>query len=145
TKLRDRLRGIQAHITIEARSAEGMERVADKMKIVERLVGDKIEAMSPVVETFAMLQFKYREYDEDGFFTGASPPITRVVRLIGIDPRLRSETGEFGQFLQNPANRKDPIDCFRLQGEAEQRFNRYFAPARQSRPLPDQASTPGDA
>lgn len=126
TKLRDRLRGIQAHVLVEARSNEGFADYQGKMRLIERLVGDKIEAMSPVIETYAMMQFRFRKYDEDGAFVGESDPITRLVRLIGIDPEARSQTGEFGQFLQNPANRTDPSHCFKLQGQAEQWFRRYY-------------------
>ncbi len=124
TKLRERMRGIQADVSIESRSHDGFDDYHGKMQLIEQLVGDKVEAMAPVIETGAMLQFRYRKRNENGIVVEQSEPITRLVRIVGIDPVSKSRTGDFAQHLMNPEHREDPSRCFTLRGEAEARYKR---------------------
>lgn len=135
-KLRDRLRGLQAHVMIDARSADGFANLDYHMQRVREILGDRLEAVSPVIEGFAMVEYRRREYTNfetgsrddpvHGVITGESPPVVRTVRLLGIDPASRSQTSEFAQFLQNPENRRDPSRCFELRGQAAEHHRRHF-------------------
>jgi len=107
TKLRDRLRGIQSHVLVESRSLDGFYDYEFHMQKVRELAGDRIEAMSPVIESFALLQYRFR-----------GETIPRPVRLIGIDPGGRALTGDFAKHLRDQLNKDNPADCFKLKGEA---------------------------
>ncbi len=111
TKLKGRMRGLLADVLVETPSQDGFAHLLERMRRVERLVGDKVEAVSPVIETFAVMQFRYN---------GQS--VTRAVRLIGIDPATRSQVGEFAQHLLNPESRNDPAACFQVRGELAERY-----------------------
>src|SRR3954447_25145132 len=58
TKLKDRLHGLLSDVLVESLSVDGFPDAAAKMeRIRQSSVGSKIEAMSPTLECFAMLQF----------------------------------------------------------------------------------------
>src|SRR5271165_1878716 len=78
TKLRDRLHGLLSDIVIEAGDFDGMSDPEGQMAEIraDAFLNDRIEAMTPTLEVFAMLHFRINE----------SAPITRPVKLIGIDP-----------------------------------------------------------
>jgi lipoprotein-releasing system permease protein len=59
TKLRDRLHGLLADVLIEADSFDGFPDPDGKMARIRRdpFLNDKIEAMTPTLEIFAILQF----------------------------------------------------------------------------------------
>jgi lipoprotein-releasing system permease protein len=128
TKLRDRMRGIQAHILIESRSHDGFYDCAGKIRQVQKLVGDKLEAITPVIESFAMLQFRGKRYDRNGELLSEGEAFSRPVRLIGIDPVGKSQTGEFARFLQDSDNRQQPAGCFDLKGKAEDWHKKNYSP-----------------
>lgn len=72
-------------------------------------VGDRIEAITPTIETFAILQFRYRD-----------TVIAKPVRLIGIDPQGRAGVGGFSEFL---VRQKDsPHPSFDLPPDALHRY-----------------------
>jgi lipoprotein-releasing system permease protein len=135
-KLRDRLRGLQAHVMIDARSADGFDHLDRHLARVRQILGDRLESVSPVIETFAMIEYRRREYTNfetgsrddpvHGVITGESPPVVRTVRLLGIDPASRAQTSEFARFLQSPDNRRDPTACFQLQGRALEHHQRHY-------------------
>ena len=60
-------------------------------------LNEHIEAMAPTLEIFAMLQF-----------TCNGKPITRPVRLIGIDPEGRARVGGFAEHLQLTRTSRQP-------------------------------------
>jgi lipoprotein-releasing system permease protein len=108
TKLKSRLRGIQADVLIEARSMnDGMPYIQQKMDAVRQLLGDRVAGISPVIDGFAMFQFRMNRY---------GPTICRNVRVIGVDPATKNSVGEFAQHLQNPANKASPANCFNVEG-----------------------------
>jgi lipoprotein-releasing system permease protein len=115
SKLKDRMLGIQADVLIEARSHDGFPDYARMMRRVQELVGDKIQAMSPVIEAVAMLHFRPRFTRSDGSVVYGEV-MTRPVQVLGIDPISQAQVGQFGQHLLNPKNRARPEDCFRLDG-----------------------------
>src|SRR5271163_1108263 len=59
TKLKDRLREMCSDVLIEADSMEGFADPGGKMAQIRNdpFLGDKIKAMTPTLESFAMLQF----------------------------------------------------------------------------------------
>ena len=60
TKLRDRLHGLLSDVLIEATTLEGFDDADGKMAAIKRdpFLVSKIEAMTPTMEIFAMLQFR---------------------------------------------------------------------------------------
>jgi lipoprotein-releasing system permease protein len=117
TKLRDRLHGLLSDVVIEAWDYEGFSDPDGKMALIrsDPFLNERIEAMTPTLEIFAMLQFRYN---------GA--PFTRPVHLIGIDPEGRARLGGFAEYLVDPRNRRKP--SFNLSPEAHQRFLRNHWP-----------------
>jgi lipoprotein-releasing system permease protein len=98
TKLRDRLHNLLSDVLLESTSLDGFADPDGKMKRIHRdpYLADKIEAMTPTMEVFAMLQFRVNNGEA----------ITRPVRLIGIEPDGRSAIGGFKEFLQNQKNKE---------------------------------------
>src|SRR4051794_7064671 len=117
TKLRDSLHGLLADISVESVDFEGFAEPAGQMRrIALSPVGDKIEAMSPVIETFAMLQFNYR---------GAT--ITKTVRLVGVEPQSRAAVGGWAESLHDREGRPAP-PSFELSEEARYRLGAFRVP-----------------
>jgi lipoprotein-releasing system permease protein len=111
TKLRDRLHGALSDIVVQSWDYQGFPDPEGKMERIgaDPELKDRIEAMTPTVEIFAMLQFKVN-----------GTPIVRAVRLIGIDPEGRARLGGFAENL-GPANQQHP--SFDLSPEA---LNHYI-------------------
>src|SRR5258707_5744986 len=60
TKLRERLHSLLSDVLIESLTFDGFDDPDGKMEAIRRSpIGDKIAVMSPTVEVFAMLQFRY--------------------------------------------------------------------------------------
>ena len=114
TKLKDRLHGVLSDVVVDTDRADGFPATPDELrKIIEHSkVGDKIAAISPTVEVFAILQFTYPN--------GA--PVMKPVRLIGIDPENRAAVGGFAEYL---VRQKDsPHPSFDLTPDAYARHER---------------------
>src|SRR3954447_24098785 len=61
SKLKERLHGMLSDVIIESVGMDGFADPAGKMRrIRESPVGDRIEAMTPALEVFALLQFPVR-------------------------------------------------------------------------------------
>lgn len=104
TKLRDRLHSLLSDLVVEAISLEGFGDVEGKMARIlkDPFLKDSIEAMTPTMEVFAMLQ--YERFD--------GQRITRPVHLVGIDIRTKDLTGDFKKHLV--AGRNQPQASFDL-------------------------------
>ncbi len=111
TKLRERLHALLSDIVIEADDYEGFADPHGKIDLIRQnpYLADRIEAMTPTLEIFAMIQFR----------TGRGP-MTRPIRLIGIEPEGRHLVGGFAEYLMRPENRQKP--SFELTPEARQRY-----------------------
>src|SRR5438128_787151 len=97
-KLKDRLHGLLSDVLVESRTYDGFSDPAGKMRRIRKSpVGNKIEAMTPTLEIFAMLQFTFRGQVQ-----------TRPVHLIGIDPAGRARIGGFAEHLVNQKDDPDP-------------------------------------
>ena len=105
TKLRDRLHSLLSDLVIESQGLEGFSDVEGKLARIRQhpLLKEYIEAMTPTMEVFAMLQY---ERWQDG------QRITRPVHLVGIDPRTKDQTGDFKKHLVN--SRTQPQVSFEL-------------------------------
>lgn len=90
TKLRDRLHGLLSDVLVEAPSLEGFPDVNEKLRRIQSdpYLADRIEAMTPTMEVFAMIQFGYR-----------GETVSRPVRLIGIEPAGRAKVGGLSEHL----------------------------------------------
>lgn len=141
-KLKDRLHGILSDVLVETDRSEGFgETPAAMMKRIENTpAGKHIESMSPTVEVFALLQFQVRNQ------YGQAIPMTRHVRLIGIDPAKQAKVGRFSEFL---VNQKDAaVPSFELPPAAKERYERNRMVAGLDEPLripgmPDDPPLPG--
>lgn len=121
TKLKDRLHGVLSDVIVETDRVDGFE-VADpadpdrKPLTPEGLVelirrspaGDRIAAVAPTIEVFAILQFQFR-----------GQTMTKPVRLIGVDPVSRAAVGGFSEYLVRQRGSAAP--SFDLTPEALQR------------------------
>ncbi|MBY0528035.1 MAG: FtsX-like permease family protein [Gemmataceae bacterium] len=117
TKLKDRLHGLLSDVLVEATTYDGFADPDEKMKRVkDSEIGQYVEAMTPTVEIFAMIQFRVR-----------GETVTRPVHLIGVDPVGRASIGGFAEHLTNPENRENP--SFRLPKAAEWRYLQNHPPA----------------
>jgi lipoprotein-releasing system permease protein len=113
SKLRDRLHGLLSDVVIES-DFEGFDNPDGKMAAIraDPFLNERIAAMAPTLEIFAMLQFNWN---------GAS--IMRAVHLIGIDPEARIRLGGFAEHLvHNPGK---PLE---LSPEALERYRQNHQP-----------------
>ncbi len=118
---------------IQSPDYTGMSDPEGKMHLIraDPVLADRIEAMTPTVEIFAMIRF-----------TLNGTPFMRAVRLVGVDPEGRSALGGFKEHLVDPANQQHP--SFDLNGKAldyyKERHN--LAPAPTIQPLFDENGKP---
>jgi lipoprotein-releasing system permease protein len=127
TKLKERLHGILADVSIEAYDFSGFADPEAKMKMIaESPAGQYIEAMSPVIETVAMMQYNFR-----------GSTVTKMVKLVGVDPVGRAKVGGFGDYLCDMNEQRMP-PSFQLSETAQHRLNLFRVPAPPTLP-----ATPG--
>lgn len=131
TKLKERLHGLLSDVLLESLAYDGFADPEEKMERIRRSpVGDKIAAMTPTIETLGLILINYNGQ--------RMPP--RPVRLIGIDPKSRSQIGGFAEHLLDPRNRENP--SFNLSPEAKQYHDLRYPPLVFS--LPAAPSAPGE-
>jgi lipoprotein-releasing system permease protein len=111
TKLRDRLHAMLSDVVIESPGLDGFNDPGGKMEMIrnDSFLRDRVVAMTPTLETFALFQYTYR---------GES--ISRPVRLVAIDYDGRSKMGGFSQYLVPDSDGKKPK--FELSEEARRRY-----------------------
>jgi lipoprotein-releasing system permease protein len=116
-KLKDRLHGLLSDVLIEANSFEGFGDCEEMMQRIRKdpMLREKIEAMTPTLEIFAMLQFPCNGRTS-----------TRPVRLIGVDPVGRAQLGGFAEHLVFQKERSQP--SFALSEKAKQRHEMMHQP-----------------
>jgi lipoprotein-releasing system permease protein len=132
TKLRERLHGLLSDILVEARSMDGFTNPEEKMARIRQdpFLRDQVIAMTPTMEVFAMLQFRL----SNGEY------MTRPVRLIGIDPKTRSQVGGFKDHL---LNQKDQSTAsFELSEEAKESYLRRNLFSQPLAPVPEFSADP---
>ncbi len=112
TKLRDRLHHFLSDIVIEGHSLEGFANSKDRMERIRKDpdLGPLVAGITATVECPAMLQFRWPNGEM----------MTRMVKVVGIEPKSKSEVGGYKEFLVNPDYRKDP--SFHVPKDIEERF-----------------------
>jgi lipoprotein-releasing system permease protein len=111
SKLRERLHGLLSDVVVESWDHDGFPRPEAKMALIrsDPWLGERVEAMSATMEIFAIVQFSYK-----------GMPITRAVRLIGVEPGSRSRLGGFAEYVVDGQGRPGPA-TFELPDEAVRR------------------------
>lgn len=120
-KLKDRLHGILSDVRVETDRSDGFDDPPEELerKILASPVGEHVEAMSPNIETFALIQYTVRDR------YGRKIPITKQVRLIGIDPAKQAKVGGLSEYLVRQRN--DPNPSFALTADAKRRFEQNIS------------------
>ena len=90
TQMKDRIHGLLADIIVETHSYDGVDNPERQMALARQAAGHYIEAMTPTVEIYGMMNFYY-----------AGQWITRPVTLLGIDPKGKSEVGPLKDYLES--------------------------------------------
>ena len=117
TKLKDRLHGVLSDVVIDTERTDGFADPPDVMmaKIKASPAGERIEALTPTIEVFAILHFNAGH--------PGGPLITKLVRVIGIDPAGRAAVGGFKEYLDRQGNLPSP-PSFELTPEALKQHDR---------------------
>ena len=115
-KLKDRLHGVLADVLIETERSDGFAEPPDEIvaRIRNSHAGQYVEAVSPTVETFALLQFHVLDRNRQ------RQPVTKHVRLVGIDPARHAAVGRFAEYLRR--QKDSPAPTFELTEEAQRRL-----------------------
>lgn len=145
TKLMTHLHGILADVSIQTDRSTGFEESPEPMmaRIQASPSGKHIAAMSPTVEVFALLQFHVVNAR-----TGEKIPITKHVRVVGVDPAKHAKVGQFSEYLVR--QKHSPSPSFDLTPEAMERFEhnrlveQWQQPFRQPEIKIPQVQLPGD-
>ncbi len=118
TKLMTHLHGILADVTVATDRSTGFDESPEPMMARMRAApsGKHIEAMSPTVEVFALLQFHVRNQ------AGEKIPITKHVRVVGVDPARHARVGQFSEYLVRQKHAAAP--SFDLTPEAVTQFEK---------------------
>ena len=130
TKLKDRLHGILSDVVVDTEVMEGFIKTdADgkavfgpdgkpthytAAEMVEKIksspIADRVVAISPTIEVFAILQFNTR-----------GQTITKPVKVIGVDPVSRTAVGGFAEYLVRQKDKAVP--SFELDEAALKQLN----------------------
>ncbi|GIW84348.1 MAG: membrane protein [Gemmataceae bacterium] len=149
TKLKDRLHGILSDVIIDTTRMDGFVKydavgyplfdadgrtiplTPDEMMglIRSSAVASHIEAMTPTIEVFAILRFRFGMEEQ-----------TKPVRLIGIDPVGRAAVGGFREYLVRQKGAEKP--SFDLTPEARERHEQLRRHARLFSPPSEAVATP---
>jgi lipoprotein-releasing system permease protein len=97
-KMRDRLHGVLADVVVESNSLDGFYNSEEVMARVNKIAGDQVVAMAPTMETPGILHLRYP----------GGLVVTQFVQIIGVRPKDRAKTGDFGEFLVDDKNRPIP-------------------------------------
>lgn len=90
SEMRDRIKGILADVIVETHSKDGTstDDTVALMETVNRLVGEKVDAMTPTVEIYGMMSFDV-----------AGHPFHRPVTLVGIVPESKNKVSPLAEYL----------------------------------------------
>lgn len=96
SEMRGRIHGILSDMVLEATSMDGTPDVERQMRTIQAAAGDYIEAMSPTVEVYGILSFRY-----------GGQWIPRPVTIIGIEPASKAKVGDLVKHLENYQESRD--------------------------------------
>jgi lipoprotein-releasing system permease protein len=97
-KMRDRLHGVLADVVVESTSLDGFYNADEVMARVSQIAGDQVLAQTPTMETPGILHYRFPNGQVS----------TRPVDIIGVNPKERAKTGDFGEFLVDDRNQPIP-------------------------------------
>ncbi len=89
-QMQERIHGLLADVVIESHSLDGVADADLQIRIAREVAGRYIEAITPTVEVYGMLNFNF-----------AGQWITKPVTLIGIDPAGKAKVGPMRDFLDS--------------------------------------------
>jgi len=118
SKMKSHMNGLTSDVVMQTEVAAGFQFSSADIEdsIRSSSVGQHVEAISPTVEVYAILQFDVQS-------GGKILPMTRHVKMIGIDPAKHDRVGKFGSYLRYSS--EHPERCFELTGEAKDRFDQH--------------------
>jgi lipoprotein-releasing system permease protein len=132
SKLKERLHGLLSDVLVESLTYDGFPDAEAKMeRIRQSPIGDKIEAMTPTLEVFAMIQYPFN-----------GEWIMRPVHLIGIKPESRAPVGGFAEHLKLQKNSTRPT--FQLSPRAQRYHDEHYPPLHLPPPTETTPRLPGD-
>jgi lipoprotein-releasing system permease protein len=116
TKLMDRLHGISADASIDTDRFDGFDEPPDAMtaRLLASPAGAHIEAVSPTVEVFGMLRYRYTNR------AGQDVVEMKEIKITGVDPAKHAKVGGFGQYLTR--QKDSPAPTFDLTQAARERY-----------------------
>ena len=117
TKLKDRLHALLSDVVVDTDRMDGFAKYDERGfpvfdnegkavglspkemidKVYESKAGDRIDAISPTIEVFAILQCEFRGEMQ-----------TKPIKLIGIDPHSRVSVGGFSEYLVRQKDLANP-------------------------------------
>jgi len=100
SEMRGRIHGILSDMVLEAISMDGTPDCDRQMRIINEAAGEYIEAMSPTVEVYGLLSFRW-----------GGQWIPRPVTIIGIQPASKAKVGTLVDHLENYQPVKDEKGC----------------------------------
>ena len=95
-EMEDRMHNVLSDVVLESRSMSGFPDPAQHMAAIQQFAGQYIAGMTPTVHVPALLNFQ----------THGGGKTQRQIVLIGIDENSYATVGDFGKYLQHPANRE---------------------------------------
>ena len=105
-----RLHGILSDLVCESGSIDGTPDAEGQMRGIQRVLGDEVQGMTPIVHVPALLRMRVRgEYH------------TRQINLIGIDEATYGKVSDFSQYLLHPLNQRQLSFQLREDGYAPDR------------------------
>ncbi len=90
TQMKDRIHGILADVMVESLSTDGEPNPEETMALLDSLIGEHIEAMTPTVEIYGLMTFEW-----------AGETFNRPVTIIGILPEGKDAVSPLREFLRS--------------------------------------------
>jgi lipoprotein-releasing system permease protein len=90
SEMRGRIHGILSDMVLEAMSMDGTPDCDRQMRTIQAAAGEYIESMSPTVEVYGLLSFRW-----------GGQWIPRPVTIIGIEPASKAKVGTLVEHLEN--------------------------------------------
>ena len=100
-KMRDRVHGVLADMTIDANAMEGFRNPDEVKAYVKEVAGKDVVAMAAAIETLGIMNINY-----------GGQNFVRNVQIMGIEPEERAQTGDFAEYLVDEDEKKLPASFF---------------------------------
>jgi lipoprotein-releasing system permease protein len=108
-QMRDRIHGILSDLMIETLNTDGESDPQELIDAVKRIAGDRIAAITPTVEIYGMMSFRFMDQE-----------IQRPVTLIGIDPQGKNLVSPLKQYLRSRQEWKDGSVAYEAERDLEE-------------------------